>query len=66
MTQEFPQLRSAWSFPSIEREKEYRLTGRLFRSRLVIEDEKGNKIAVSKTSRCIKIKRWEKVEWTEE
>jgi len=58
MTRELPQLRSAWSFPLIEREREYRLTARLFRSRLVIEDERGNKIAVSKRSRDIKIKRW--------
>ena len=65
MTRELPQLRSAWSFPLIEREREYRLTARLFRSRLVIEDERGNKIAVSKRSRDIKIKRWGKVEWTE-
>lgn len=63
MTQGVPELRSAWSFPLIEREKEYYLTAKLFRSRLVIEDERGNKIAVNKRSKSIKIERWGNVEW---
>ena len=63
MTQGDPELLSAWSFPIIEREKEYRLTAKLYRSRLVIEDKRGNKIAVNKRSKAIKIERWGMVEW---
>ena len=58
-----PELRSALSFPIIEREKEYYLTVKLYRSRLVIEDKRGNKIAVNKRSKAIKIERWGNVEW---
>jgi len=63
MTEGVPELRSAWSFPLIERDKEYYLTAKLYRSKLVIEDKRGNKIAVSKRSKSIKIERWGKVEW---
>ncbi len=63
MTQGDSELLSAWSFPLIRREKEYRLTAKLYRSRLVIEDGRGNKIAVNKRSRAIMIERWGKVEW---
>lgn len=63
MSQEATELRSAWSFPIIGREKEYRLTAKLYRSKLVIEDKRGNKIAVNKRSRAIMIERWGKVEW---
>jgi hypothetical protein len=63
MTQEEPELRSAWSFPMIGREKEYRLTAKLYRSKLVIEDKRGNKIAVNKRSKSILIERRGKVEW---
>ena len=44
--------------PLIGREKEYRLTAKLFRSKLVIEDRRGNKIAVKKRSRVIMVERW--------
>lgn len=65
MTQGVPELRSAWSFPLIEREKEYYLTAKLYRSRLVIEDKRGNKIAVNKRSKAIKIERWGNIEYLE-
>lgn len=59
------ELFSAWSFPLIENEKEYRLTARLYKSKLVIEDKRGNKIEVKKRSRAIVIERRGKVEWVE-
>ena len=58
MTNGDSELLSAWSFPLIGREKEYRLTAKLFRSKLVIEDRRGNKIAVKKRSRVIMVERW--------
>jgi hypothetical protein len=57
MSQDATELASAWSFPITERGKEYRLTAKLYRSKLVIEDKRGNKIAVNKKSRSILIKR---------
>jgi hypothetical protein len=63
MTNGDSELLSAWSFPLIGREKEYRLTAKLFRSKLVIEDRRGNKIAVKKRSRVIMVERWGKVDW---
>ena len=63
MSEEAPELRSAWSFPIIERGKEYRLTVKLYKSKLVIEDKRGNKIAVNKRSKAIVIERWGKVDW---
>ena len=63
MTQRVPELRSAWRFQLVEHEKEYYLTAKLFRSRLVIEDEQGNKIAVNKRLNAIKIDRFGKVYW---
>lgn len=66
MSQKIPELRSAWSFPIIEREKEYRLTAKLYKSKLVIEDRRGNKISINKRSRAIIIERWGNVDWVEE
>lgn len=66
MTHGDSELLSAWDFPLIGREKEYRLAAKLYRSKLVIEDRRGNKITVSKRSRAIIIKRWGTVEWLEE
>jgi hypothetical protein len=63
MTEKDSELLSAWSFPLIGCEKEYRLTAKLYRSKLVIEDKRGNKIAVIKRSRSIMIERSGKVEW---
>lgn len=66
MTQKDSELLSAWSFPLIGRENEYRLTAKLYKSKLVIEDKRGNKIAVIKRSRSIIIERSGKVEWIRE
>ena len=66
MCQEASELRSAWSFPIIERGEEYRLTAKLYRSKMVIEDERGNKIAVNKRSKAIVIESRGRVEWIEE
>lgn len=63
MTQRVPELSSAWSFRLIGSEKEYYLTAKLFKSRLVIEDKRGNKIAVNKRSKALKIERWGNVDW---
>jgi len=63
MTEKDSELFSAWSFPLFGREKEYRLTAKLYRSKLVIEDKRGNKIAVSKRSRALMIERKGTVEW---
>jgi hypothetical protein len=63
MTQGDSEMLSAWSFSIIEREKEYRLTAKLYRPKLVIEDRRGNKIALNKRSRAILIERWGKVEF---
>ena len=62
MTHEATELRSAWSFPIIERGKEYRLTAKLYRSKMVIEDKRGNKTAINKRSKARMIERREKVE----
>jgi hypothetical protein len=63
MSQEATELRSAWSYPIFERGKEYRLTAKLYRSKMVIKDKRGNKIAVNKRSKAIMIERRGKVEW---
>ena len=63
MSQEPTELCSAWSFPILERGKEYRLTAKLYRSKMVIEDKRGNKIAINKRSKAIMIERRGKVEW---
>jgi hypothetical protein len=63
MVQADSELCSAWSFPIIERGKEYSLTAKLYRSKLIIEDKRGNKIAVNKRSKAILIERWGKVDW---
>ena len=63
MSEKDSELFSAWSFPLVGLEKEYRLTAKLYRSKLVIEDERGNKIAVNKRSRTLMIERKGKVEW---
>lgn len=63
MTERDSELFSAWSFALVGREKEYRLTAKLYRSKLVIEDKRGNKIAVNKRSRALMIERKGKVEW---
>jgi len=63
MLQADSELCSAWSFPIIERGKEYLLTAKLYKSKLVIEDKRGNKIAVNKRSKAILIERRGKVDW---
>jgi len=44
----------------------YNLTLTHFKSRLNIEDEEGNKIAVDKRDGCIKIEKWGNVDWHRE
>lgn len=66
MGQEATELCSAWSFPITEREKEYRLTAKLYKSKFVIEDRRGNKISINKRTRAIMIERWGNVDWVGE
>jgi hypothetical protein len=63
MVQADSELCSAWSFPIIEHGKEYALTAKLYKSKLIIEDKRGNKIAVNKRSKAILIERIGKVDW---
>jgi hypothetical protein len=63
MVQADSELFSAWSFPIIEHGKEYALTAKLYKSKLIIEDKRGNKIAVNKRSKAILIERIGKVDW---
>ena len=49
-----------------EGDKEYPLTLKLFKSRLVIEDNEGNKVAIDKRDNWIKIERWGNVDWHRE
>lgn len=61
-----PELRDTWRVAITEGNKKYSLTLTLFKSRLNIEDEEGNKIAVDKRDGCIKIERWGNVDWHRE
>ncbi|MGD0977878.1 MAG: hypothetical protein ABR962_01925 [Candidatus Bathyarchaeia archaeon] len=58
--------RGTWKVEIVEGDKKYTLKLELFKSRLNIEDEEGNKIAVDKRDGCIKIERWGNVEWHRE
>lgn len=49
-----------------EGNREYSLTLKLFKSRLVIEDGEGNKVAIDKRDNWIKIERWGNVDWHRE
>lgn len=66
MVEKDSELFSAWSFPLVGCEKEYRLTAKLYSSKLVIEDKRGNKIAVNKRNKALIIERKGKVELLEE
>lgn len=61
-----PELRDTWRVNIIEGGKKYILTLKLYKSRLDIEDEEGNKIAVDKRDDWIKIQRWGNVDWHRE
>ena len=61
-----PELEKTWKVEITEGGKTYTLTLKLFKSRLNIEDEHGNKIAVDKRDKWIKIQRWGNVEWHRE
>ncbi|MDH5782475.1 MAG: hypothetical protein OEZ35_02230 [Candidatus Bathyarchaeota archaeon] len=63
MTSGRPELKCEWKFSIIEGKKKYKLTAKLFKSRLDIEDEDGNKIAVDKREKKIRIQKWGDVDW---
>ena len=50
-----PELREEREVRTIEGSKRYTLTERWFKSRMVFEDEEGNKVAIDKRDGCIKI-----------
>jgi len=66
MPRGIPELRNTWQIDITEGDKEYILTLKLYKSRLVIEDKEGNKIAVDKRDDWIKIERWGNVDWHRE
>lgn len=59
MKEDTIELNSAWKFFVTNRDKNYWLTAKLYKSKLVIEDELGNKIAVHKRKKNYKLKRRE-------
>jgi len=61
-----PELKREWKVKITEGGKSYTLTLKLFKSRLNIEDEDGNRIAVDKRDNWIKIERWGNVNWHRE
>jgi hypothetical protein len=63
MKEDALELNSAWRFYVTNREKTYWLTAKLFKSKLILEDEIGNKIAIHKRLKKLRIERKGNVEW---
>jgi len=61
-----PEVNKKWDIEITEGNKTYKLHLTLFKSRLDIEDEQGNKIAVDKRDRKIVIEPWGNVEFHRE
>jgi hypothetical protein len=61
-----PKIGDKWIVTINEGGIDYNLIIRLYKSRLNIEDEEGNKIAVDKRRGKIKIQKWGNVEWHRE
>jgi len=57
------ELDAAFRFCITNRDKQYWLSAKLYKSKLVIEDESGNKIAVHKRLKLLKIKRQGNLDW---
>ena len=63
MKEDALKLNSAWKFLITNRDKQYWLTAKLYKSKIVIEDELGNKIAIHKRLKQLIIERERNVEW---
>ncbi len=61
-----PELIDERKVQIIEGLKEYTLTEKWFKSRIVFEDEEGNKVAIDKRDGWIKIQRSGNVDWHRE
>ena len=67
MTRGVPELTCEWKFSITEGGKKYNLTAKLYKSRLDVEDEEGNKLAIDKRDGAIKIERLHgTIEWHRE
>ncbi len=58
-----PELKWEKEITITEGNKNYPLTVKLFKSRMVIEDKEDNKVAIDKRDNWIKIERRENVDW---
>ena len=63
MKEDALKINSAWNFLVTNRDKQYWLKAKLYKSKLVIEDELGNKIAIHKRLKQLIIEREGNVEW---
>ncbi len=63
MKEDALKINSAWKFLITNRDKQYWLKAKLYKSKLVIEDELGNKIAIHKRLKQLIIEREGNVEW---
>ena len=63
MPRGIPELNWELKFSIIEGNTKYNLAAKLYKSRLTIEDEEGNKIAVDKRKNKIRIEKWGDVDW---
>lgn len=61
-----PDLKWKKEITITEGNKDYPLSVKLFKSRIVIEDKEGNKVAIDKRDNWIKIERWGNVDWHRE
>ncbi|MGB8216180.1 MAG: hypothetical protein WCE94_02670 [Candidatus Methanoperedens sp.] len=61
-----PELKWEKEITITEGNKDYPLSVKLFKSRIVIEDKEGNKVAIDKRDNRIKVERWGNVDWHRE
>lgn len=61
-----PEIKWEKEITITEGNKGYPLSVKLFKSRIVIEDKEGNKVAIDKRDNWIKIERWGNVDWHRE
>ncbi len=66
MTRGIPELKDEREIKLIEGKKEYLLKETVFKSRIVIEDTEGNRVAIDKRDGWIKVERRGNVDWHRE
>jgi len=66
MTRGVPEIIDERDVKIIEGNKEYTLKETVYKSRIVIKDEDGNRVAIDKRKGKIKVERRGKVEWHKE